>query len=347
MKVFVNAYLENNLGDDLFFDILKNRYKGNKFYIMSSSMKKEEDVVVYKNKFINRIIRRFELKKFLTSKCDVIVSIGGSMYMEQKNDKNRKFFLGKKPYYILGSNFGPYHSDTYFNNAHKFFEGAKDVCFRDKYSYDLFSDISVVRYAPDIIFSLDVKDLENIKNNEKRAIFSIISCENKIDAKYEAKYQDAIISMTKKLINDGYKITYMSFCKAESDELAIEKILEKLDDKIKSDVETYYYRGNIRETLNILNNANVIVGTRFHSIILGMLLNKAVIPIIYSDKTKHVLEDLKFIGKTVDIRDLDSVNIEDLFTEENINYRINIERIKKEAEEQFKELDKVLYKVKN
>ena len=97
----------------------------------------------------------------------------------------------------------------------------------------------------------------------------------------------------------------------------------------------------------ILNNANVIVGTRFHSIILGMLLNKGVIPIIYSDKTKHVLEDLKFIGKTVDIRDLDSVNIEDLFTEENINYRINIERIKKEAEEQFKELDKVLYKVKN
>lgn len=72
MKVFVNAYLENNLGDDLFFDILKNRYKGNKFYIMSSSMKKEEDVVIYKNKFINRIIRRFELKKFLTSKCDVI-----------------------------------------------------------------------------------------------------------------------------------------------------------------------------------------------------------------------------------------------------------------------------------
>ena len=98
MKVFVNAYLENNLGDDLFFDNLKNRYKANKYYIMSSSMKKEEDVVVYKNKFINRIIRRFELKKFLTSKCDAIVSIGGSMYMEQKNDKNRKFFLGKKPY---------------------------------------------------------------------------------------------------------------------------------------------------------------------------------------------------------------------------------------------------------
>lgn len=67
-----------------------------------------------------------------------------------------------------------------------------------------------------------------------------------------------------------------------------------------------------------------------------MLLNKGVIPIIYSDKTKHVLEDLKFIGKTVDIRDLDSVNIEDLFTEENINYRINIERIKKKRKSNLK-----------
>ena len=80
MKVFVNAYLENNLGDDLFFDILKARYTGNKFYIMSSSMKKEENVVVYRKKLINRIVRRFELKRFLTNKCDIIVSIGGSMY---------------------------------------------------------------------------------------------------------------------------------------------------------------------------------------------------------------------------------------------------------------------------
>lgn len=361
MKVFVNAYLENNLGDDLFFDILKNRYSGNKFYIMSSSMEKEKNVVVYKNKLLNRIIRRFELKKFLTNKCDLIVSIGGSMYMEQKNDTNRKFFLGKKPYYILGSNFGPYHSDTYFKNAHKFFESAEDVCFRDKYSYDLFSDIPVVRYAPDIIFSLDVdnlninqdvsssKNVENEKANSnevctKRAVFSIISCKDKIDAKYEEKYREAIIEMTKKLINMGYKITYMSFCKGENDELAIEEILEKLDDNIKRYIEKYYYRGNIKEALNVLNNSDIIVGTRFHSIILGMLFNKVVVPIIYSDKTKHVLEDLKFQGKTVDIRNLDNYNVEELFAEENIKYRLNVDEIRKEAETQFKELDKVLKK---
>lgn len=341
MKVFVNAYLENNLGDDLFFDILKNRYSGNKFYVMSSSIKNEDNVVVYKNKFLNKLIRRFELKKFLTNKCDVIVSIGGSMYMEQKNDTNRKFFLGKKPYYILGSNFGPYHTETYYKNAHKFFEKAEDVCFRDKYSYNLFSDIKAVRYAPDIIFTLDTKNLEKVQNT-KRAIFSIISCRDKVNVKYEEEYKNAIIDMTKKLIDDGYKITYMSFCKNENDELAIEEILEKIDNNIKKYIETYYYRGNIKEAIEVLNNSDIIVGTRFHSIILGMLLNKTVIPIIYSDKTKHMLEDFKFNGKTVDIRNLDNYNIEELFTDENKKYKLNIEKIKEEAEEQFRELDKVL-----
>lgn len=397
MKVFVNAYLENNLGDDLFFEILKNRYNGNKFYVMSSSIKKEDNVVVYKNKFINKIIRRFELKKLITNKCDLIVSIGGSMYMEQKNDTNRKFFLGKKPYYILGSNFGPYHSETYFNNAHKFFEKAEDVCFRDKYSYNLFADIPVVRYAPDIIFSLDVEKLlynpidktkgrttdktidkakdnisvnnieesnydnAEIKDNKdknksqvKRAVFSIISCKNKLDEKYEEKYRQAIIEMTKRLIDNGYKITYMSFCKNENDELAIEEILNKLNENVNQNsakennlrdfIETYYYRGNIKEALEVLNNSDIIVGTRFHATILGLLLNKTVIPIIYSDKTKHVLEDLSFKGKTVDIRELENYNIEELFEKENMDYKLNVEKIRKEAELQFKELDKVLKK---
>ena len=32
MKIFVNAYLENNLGDDLFFEILQNRYPNQEYY---------------------------------------------------------------------------------------------------------------------------------------------------------------------------------------------------------------------------------------------------------------------------------------------------------------------------
>ena len=160
--------------------------------------------------------------------------------------------------------------------------------------------------------------------------------------------------MTKRLIDNGYKITYMSFCKNENDELAIEEILNELNENVNQNsakennlrdfIETYYYRGNIKEALEVLNNSDIIVGTRFHATILGLLLNKTVIPIIYSDKTKHVLEDLNFKGKTVDIRELDNYNIEELFEKENMDYKLNVEKIRKEAELQFKELDKVLKK---
>ena len=160
--------------------------------------------------------------------------------------------------------------------------------------------------------------------------------------------------MTKRLIDSEYKITYMSFCKNENDELAIEEILNKLNENVNQNsakennfrdfIETYYYRGNIKEALEVLNNSDIIVGTRFHATILGLLLNKTVIPIIYSDKTKHVLEDLNFKGKTVDIRELENYNIEELFEKENMDYKLNVEKIRKEAELQFKELDKVLKK---
>ena len=345
MKVFVNAYLEHNLGDDLFLDILVNRYPDHKYYIMSSSEKQRENVKVYSNELFNKIIRRLELKKILANRCDVIVSIGGSMYMEQKNDTNKKFYLGKKPYYILGSNFGPYHTQTYYENVHKFFEKAEDVCFREKYSYDLFSDIPQVRYASDIVFTMDTSSIK--KTNRKRAIISIISCTRKLHAKYEKIYQEKIIQITKKLLQKQYEICYMSFCKEEKDEEAIENILSQLDEETKKQIQIYYYRGNRLEALQELADSQIIVGTRFHATILGILLEKVTIPIIYSDKTKNILEDMNYKGKSIDIRKMEKCDINEVFSEENLNYKLEVENLKKDAQRQFEKLDEVLKRSKD
>ena len=39
------------------------------------------------------------------------------------------------------------------NFQEKIFKICTDICFRDKYSYNLFKDIENVRYAPDYAFS--------------------------------------------------------------------------------------------------------------------------------------------------------------------------------------------------
>ena len=37
-----------------------------------------------------------------------------------------------------------------------------DVCFRDLYSYELFKDLSQVRYAPDIVFQMNVDEYKAV-----------------------------------------------------------------------------------------------------------------------------------------------------------------------------------------
>ena len=341
MKVFVNAYLENNLGDDLFMDILVNRYKNHQFYALTNSYEATcSNVHKIKNKYFIKLIRKLNLKPIIANRFDLVVTIGGSVYMETSS--KHKFSLGKNPYYILGTNFGPYKTKEYFNNAHEFFKKAEDVCFREKYSYDLFSDLQNVRYASDIIFSLDVSNIK-ITNN-KKIVFSIISCKDKINEKYTQEYEKAIISLTKFFIEKGYEICFMSFCKLEHDEEAIENILAKCDEKIKEKITTYYYRGNRKEAIEILADSQIIVGGRFHANILGMLLGKTVIPMMYSDKTKNVLDDMKYEGKTIDIRNLHEFDAFKLLLEKDLQYKKDVSFQIKDAQNHFRKLDEILKK---
>lgn len=256
------------------------------------------------------------------------------MYIEGKSGDKSKDFEAKE-YYILGSNFGPYKTQEYYDKMYKFFENAKDVSFRDNYSYNLFKEIKTVRQAPDIIFGLDLKDIKI--TNRKRVIISVISCTNKI-GNYEKEYQQKIIELMKYFREKEYEICLMSFCKEEGDEKAIEDIIEK--SKMQN-IQVYYYRGNREEAINLLADSQIIVGSRFHANILGIVLGKTIIPISYSKKTNNVLEDIGYNGKILDIDKIDKFDVKSL-TREDLDLKINLGNLKEKAEEHFLELDKIL-----
>lgn len=345
-KIYMKAFLAENLGDDLFVKILTERYLQHKFYAVSSGFKgyknRYPNLKVYTNSYFFRILRKFKMEKYLANKCDLVVSIGGSMYMEKSpKDKEREFILGKNKYYILGSNFGPYKTDEYFENVKKSFEKAEDVCFREKYSYQLFKDIENVRCAPDIVFSMDVSKVQN--DNSKKVIFSVISCSQKDNADYEEDYENKIVELIQYFVQNGYEVGLMSFCKMEGDELAIKRILEKCDSKIQDKIFTYYYRGNFEEALNVLGHSEIIVGTRFHANIIGMILGKTIIPIAYSKKTINTLEDMNFKGKIIELKTIKDFQVESL-TKEELEYKQNIDKQREEAIQHFIKLDKALGK---
>ena len=132
----------------------------------------------------------------------------------------------------------------------------------------------------------------------------------------------------------------MSFCKKENDEVEIERILDKLNLKAREKISKYYYDGDIKEALNVIGDCRVVIGSRFHANILGLILDKTIIPVIYSDKTINALKDINFKGKIIDIRKLDEFKVEEL-KEEDLTYKVDVSEEKKLAKKHFELLDKI------
>ena len=340
MKIYLDAFLAKNLGDDLFLDILLNRYKNHKFYAIARGEKYNDypNLQVYGNSFAFRGIKKLRWEKYIANMCELVVTIGGSMYMEFEGI-NQDFYLGKNKRYIMGVNFGPYNNESFLNNVRNVFKNAEDICFRDKYSYDLFKDLSNVRYAPDIVFGINTNEI-NI-TNRKRAIISVVSCDFKVGKSFTRQYEEKMIELIKFLMNKGYEICLMSFCKKQDDEKAIESILNKYDEYTRKKIATYYYNGNAKEALNVIGDSSLVIGSRFHANVIGMALGKAVIPVYYSDKTKNVIEDMEVEMKTVDIRNIQDFDINSL-TDEDLTKVVDVSKYRIEAQKHFKELDKIL-----
>lgn len=365
-KVLIYAYTKLNLGDDLFIKILCNRYPNVKFYIFtiyqySKSFNKIQNLTCYcvdrfyirwiNNIFKNLRISKDIFKKYITLKVDSSVYIGGSIFM-QLNDKweyminnDMKMKINNKPHFILGSNFGPYKNEKFFERYKEFFKECRDVCFRDKYSYELFKDLNNVRYASDIVFQGNKIYKPTTKSNN--IVISVIKPSIRDRFKdYDEKYYDKISEVIEYFVKRGLNVILMSFCKFEGDEEAVEKIYNRIKSEDKLKVDKYFYRGDIKESLKIIGESRYVIATRFHAMILGLVYNKPVYPIIYSEKMTNVLNDINFNGNIMELQLIEELKVECVneslksLEDEIRDIRIQI----KDSEKHFKILDKCLSK---
>ena len=106
------------------------------------------------------------------------------------------------------------------------------------------------------------------------------------------------------LLNRGKEIVLASFCKEEGDEEGIRKILDAMSRGKDSRIRILCYDGtNARELTEAIAESGSVIATRFHASILAMAAGRSVLPVIYSDKTKHVLQDMGFAGTVYDLRE--------------------------------------------
>ena len=352
-KILLNAYTNLNFGDDLFLRVLFDRYPNVRWVLPTGEQKyskifEEYSNVKVKNGFLFKIKNKLGINYInnIFSRYDAGLYIGGSIfmqlgewdkYLQQRRRLIQSFYKKNKPYFILGSNFGPYEDEIFLNEYKSLLKLCNDVCFRDNYSYNIFKDYSNVRLAPDIVFQLKTNNIAKIKNSIG---ISIIDISNRKDLnKYNNQYIYKLKEIIEECIKRNKTVKLFSFCEREGDLSAINKVLELFPTELSDKIDIINYNGDIDEFLNQFASVENIIGTRFHSCILSQVFSQGLYSFIYSDKTYNVLKDIGLEANSTYIKDIEDVNVNKLLDVISKN-KINDISIFKQSEMQFERLDK-------
>lgn len=377
--IYLRAYLNENLGDDLFVKIVADRYPNYTFkiYDINSPIVKFPSNVefiiddVEKNRIrkqrikfekirSNRVMRHLFIDFFMHDNCEkrkiiknsiLRLYVIGSGFMEggkiglEYYLNERSFF--KKDAYLLGCNFGPYYSRQYRKIHEKLFALSNDICFRDTYSKEQFSMLSNVRQEADIVFTYKGGEKEIAGVSLGYILISVVNL-NKDSNSTELRndYLQFLIKLVIDITQLGKKVILVGFCKNQRDNEVIEKICDGLLPEKLKNIQIFNYPDiGYKEMMWLFKNADAVVASRYHAAIIGMLYSKKIYVLAYSEKIIHVLQDIDRRIKYIDIREKITVSPENFL--KKYGYSISdkkLEKIKQSAELQFIKLDKKLLK---
>ncbi|AIF45593.1 polysaccharide pyruvyl transferase family protein [Virgibacillus sp. SK37] len=348
------AYTFSNFGDDLFIKILCERYPDTQFTLYAPRSYKKTFTettnltVIPNDSFFRRatnlISRKWPLWKGLSGKkYDAVVYIGGSLFIQSANwelelEKLKAMQLKDKPFYLLGANFGPYTDKEFYLQHHKLFESYTDICFRDTPSYELFKELPNVRMAADVVFTLQTPRIKQAANEKSIAISVIKPSIREQLIGYDDTYYKKISEIATYFMKQNYHVQLLAFCAYEKDDEALEEIQTYIPSSMAKKVTAHLYEHDPEKMLQLLSQADMVIASRFHAMVLSWLLQKPVFPITYSQKMIHVMHDVGFQGDYSTVEQLDRMTPETVFqTMEQPPLAISAQI--KQAEKQFEKLD--------
>ena len=374
-KIALFFYSCANLGDDLFIKVFAEHFYDCKIRLIANPRcvpsHLADNIKLHPHSFTNLLFGKMQsvfgetsglgkLAKRCNDLCfrlaarmsDAYVYVGGSVFMEHaKGIPEIEFSAAERPdfnvesalqecgnSFVIGANLGPVYSDTYWQEIRDVLGGYTHVCLRDWASYSRVQDLSHVQYAPDVLFL--VPEPQVFPKTENVVISVVDMSRHTVDeaviSAYDRLLADAVMAFSERKI----PVTMVSFCEWEGDAKAIEKILRMVPEGIE--VSRLCYREDMQQILDAIAGATYVIGSRFHSMILGISFGKPVYPIAYNCKTEHYLQDLNFSGRYANLSNLQSVTVEDVLYNYDNQIITDCTEHKKHAKNQFRTLRQFL-----
>lgn len=354
--VALHAYPFGNVGDDLFIHSICQRYPEAHFHLSIQTafikgLEKIPNLTLHATDTPTARFRRWVrngvvLPQPILEKLEAIVYIGGSLFMEQ-NGWKKSFLTMKrlhqtgKPFFVIGANFGPFSREDFRMTHEIFFNALEAVSFRDQHSYDMFSHLPSVTYAPDVLFQHHIPSIIYPPRTSNYLLLSVIYPSVRAPLRDgDEKYFSAMAQLIEQALTEHWHVTVSAFCPYEKDDQAIEEIMKIIDHPRKKDVHIHTYKGNLQEMYHLFNQATHVVATRFHAMILGWLFKRRVLPISYSSKMDHVLADMAYEETYPTVETVSGNLFKQVVARKTTP--IQLSHLATEAENHFKALDQLL-----
>lgn len=325
--IICGNYGAGNIGDEAILRCLLNDLIGNEITIMSANPSETASKYNinsifplpsgirswFKSKFCLTKRRELIRTKKAFSDADLFVFGGGTLLTDTPiksmfvwGTQAKEAIRLKKPIEILAGGIGPFKSKWAQKWAIKILKNAQKITVRDKKSQQLVrkltgSDVEIVK---DPALKLDIKLTPSIKEPKNTIILVLRHWKN-----LSKNHKNEIKKFVHYLCAEkGKYMVGISFDKNAKKDIALMNNIFDQEGVINRSEIWVDYKDE-QDILKKINEADLVLGMRLHSLIFAHITKTPFIGISYMDKVRDVLGDM---GYTKNIISLDEINLENL-----------------------------------
>lgn len=315
MRIYVSAYLDKNLGDDIMLWLLATHFPEHSFHLYCPNPDYFPILPDCDNLSLTTIPLK-GIQKSPKKKFDGYIRIGGSLF-EMKGIRTpiyrylnalrmekwmRKGFKSA----IVGCNISTFPSKMAEFTAKKEFRTFELATVRDQKTFRFAQPLKAPEHLyayPDMLFSLPSSFFPLERKEDGPLGLSVyrskyLPTENSAYYKAMAAFCDQYIETTQNAVH------FFAFDTGlEDDTLAAEEIRKRMKHAVRTKFFPHQNVGS--RLLPEMAKCSVIVCTRFHAIVLAMRMGIPFVPISYSEKTESLLHDIGYKGMKIMFSEID------------------------------------------
>lgn len=304
MKIFLEAFVDNNFGDNLFVHILTSRYPEYTFYMVEKEAY-AKSYRVLEEQIPNLIVQKEEAA--LLEEVDGMFIVGGDMFGNggDYSELIRQVYTVKKRGGVVAflgmSLFREYSKKTWLDLM-VMFSYADIIVVREETTYkqlkSKFPWIPVVE-ATDLAFTADVTVAQEEQVREGLLGVSIRKKVQQEEKRYYPQYCKTIAEQIQEYLkeHENHRVSLLALSSGKFDDQKVAMdILNLCPLEFQSRIECSAFVGDVISYMKEFQKCEKLLCTRFHALVFAILLNKPFIPIIYEEKMKRLLDGIGYQG---------------------------------------------------